>query len=1070
MQRASGGRSEIPRLVKPLQSKREVPFEKYAHFVVAPPMARHRQPSNASKTETPPPIKPIPNVFVQPHFPIIAPPTDTQQIDRDVDFFIADAASTTIEEAIERSFTQRYDAAAVAFWQIVPSIQKLYSNSYQLLAPLNNSLPGFAYTSRVIVRTGAPLSHPNYNPNVDAQVVSQDAPLLMFPLFDHRQSLFAVVEVVKNPGTPDFGGSDDSFVQYFTYKFGVYSRFLIKNRVQEPLIQDLLQLEQVSHLIPSVIEKLSDTFTCRCCEIWRLDRSDKSVRRYTKDDFGGRGMKDAGIVGEVLQKTETLNCLLAPMHASYSAAVDSERKEALLAVPVVDGSGRMVYAIVLRGPSRRQLFTPGDEDMLRRLAPFITLAVSNSIVYSEMDTEFQRARAETEGLAALLKVAEALSGHLDIVKLVEVIMEKGRRLTQADRCSLFLVNEKRDRLITSIQKGLENAIDIPIDKGVVGETVKNRKVLIIKDAYSYPSFDSSVDLETGYRTRSILSVPIFNHRTEVIGVTEMVNKQGEGGEFTKWDSHMIKIFNVFCGISLENAKLYQESRDMASQLRSFFDVSFSLSKSENVQRILADIIHSARQVIKAERASLFLIDESMGVLTSLLADGGKLPPTLPLSSGLAGWCATHKECIIVNNAYDDPRFNRSVDIGTGFQTHSLCVAPVVSSSGAILGVCEMINKSKQEDDGMFNEKDMKLLQSFATFASVSLENSRLKDLANYGMTDSELPKYISDHERFQRKIPLKLQLPPEKQQEASSLNFFAIDWRGIPEIQLFFYLFQKFNLFETYRISNEMFFRYLFELRSRYNDVPYHNWIHAGDVTEYLSYELELANLTSVLTSLEIFAMLVATTAHDTNHDGFNNIYNVKAETPLGILFKDQSVMETHHCTQLIEVLSKEEFNLLAALSPVDNKKVWTLMIRLILATDMAHHFRLVKQMTELLDGEGIKMDNTDHRLLVMQMLLKVADISNVSRPFELADKWCDVLCDEFFRQGDSERKQGIELTSPLNDRENSNKPKSQIGFYNFICIPLYTAVARAYPPLEVNLNSVKANLDVWKQLAAPPT
>jgi hypothetical protein len=228
--------------------------------------------------------------------------------------------------------------------------------------------------------------------------------------------------------------------------------------------------------------------------------------------------------------------------------------------------------------------------------------------------------------------------------------------------------------------------------------------------------------------------------------------------------------------------------------------------------------------------------------------------------------------------------------------------------------------------------------------------------------------------------------------------------------------------------------------------------------------------MTSVLTSLEIFSMLVAATAHDTNHDGFNNIYNVKAETPLGILFKDQSVMETHHCTQLIEVLSKEEFNLLAALSPTDNKKVWTLMIKLILATDMAHHFRLVKQMTGLLDGEGIKMENPEHRILVMQMLLKVADISNVSRPFELADKWCDILCDEFFRQGDNERRQGIELTSPLNDRNNSNKPKSQIGFYNFICIPLYTAVARAYPPLEVNLNSVKANLDMWKQSVAPST
>jgi hypothetical protein len=177
--------------------------------------------------------------------------------------------------------------------------------------------------------------------------------------------------------------------------------------------------------------------------------------------------------------------------------------------------------------------------------------------------------------------------------------------------------------------------------------------------------------------------------------------------------------------------------------------------------------------------------------------------------------------------------------------------------------------------------------------------------------------------------------------------------------------------------------------------------------------------------------------------------------------------METHHCTELISILTKEEFNLMHGLSATDSKKMWTLMIRLILATDMAHHFRLVKTLNELVDGEQLDMANDEHRLLVMQMLLKVADISNVSRPFDIADKWCDVLCDEFFRQGDSEKSQGIELTSPLNDRNNSNKPKSQIGFYNFICIPLYAAVSKAYPPLEVNLASVKSNLEVWKEQAA---
>jgi GAF domain-containing protein len=685
-----------------------------------------------------------------------------------------------------------------------------------------------------------------------------------------------------------------------------------------------------------------------------------------------------------------------------------------------------------------------------------------------MESDYQQNRSQSEGLGALLEVAEVLSGQLEIIELTKLIMEKGRQLTNADRCSLFLVNDRRDRLITSFQRGLENAINIPIDKGIVGETVKQAKVIVIKDAYDSPWFDSSVDLESGYRTRSILSVPIFNNRGEVIGVTEMVNKGGTGEEeFTDWDSHMIKIFNVFCGITIENAKLYQDSRDMASQLRSFFDVSFSLSQSESVQRILADIIHNARHAIKAECASLFLLDDIGGTLTSLIADGGKVPYTLPTTSGIAGECATLKEGLIVNDAYTDHRFNKEVDLGSGFKTRSLCVAPVMSSNGSVLGVVEMVNKA--EDAGGFNETDMQMLKSFATFASVSLENSRLKDLAGSGFGQSEMPRYISEAERTAFKTPTKLRLSSEKQQEASSLAFFAIDWRGMPEIKLFFFLFSKFQLLESFKVPNEMFFRYLMELRSRYNDVPYHNWIHAGDVTEFLSYELTTAQLTDVFSSLEIFGMLVAATAHDANHDGFNNIYNVKAETPLGILFKDQSVMETHHCTQLIEVLTKEDYNLLHALAPIENRKVWAQMIKLILATDMAHHFRLVKQLGEVLDGSGLDLRDPEHRMLLMQMLLKVGDISNVSRPFDMADKWCDVLCEEFFRQGDSEKQQGIELTSPLNDRDNCNKPKSQIGFYNFICIPLYAVVARAFPELAVNLASVKSNLEKWKELAGRP-
>jgi hypothetical protein len=132
----------------------------------------------------------------------------------------------------------------------------------------------------------------------------------------------------------------------------------------------------------------------------------------------------------------------------------------------------------------------------------------------------------------------------------------------------------------------------------------------------------------------------------------------------------------------------------------------------------------------------------------------------------------------------------------------------------------------------------------------------------------------------------------------------------------------------------------------------------------------------------------------------------------------------------------------------------------------MAQHFEFVKRAQAAFDSETFVLDNPDMRLLGLQLVMKVGDISNMSRPFEYADSWCDILNEEFFHQGDLEKAQGIPFTSPLNDREASNKPKSQIGFYTFICLPLYSVVAKLFPPLQVQVDSVKANLEKWKELS----
>jgi hypothetical protein len=132
----------------------------------------------------------------------------------------------------------------------------------------------------------------------------------------------------------------------------------------------------------------------------------------------------------------------------------------------------------------------------------------------------------------------------------------------------------------------------------------------------------------------------------------------------------------------------------------------------------------------------------------------------------------------------------------------------------------------------------------------------------------------------------------------------------------------------------------------------------------------------------------------------------------------------------------------------------------------MAHHFKLMKAANDMLDQGPINLSNETHRLTAMTLLMKVADISNVVRPFEIAEMWCDVLSEEFWRQGDLEKGRGLDVSSPLNDRGNTNKANGQIGFYNFICFPLFQTVARIFPELEASVDSLRANLELWKARA----
>jgi hypothetical protein len=151
------------------------------------------------------------------------------------------------------------------------------------------------------------------------------------------------------------------------------------------------------------------------------------------------------------------------------------------------------------------------------------------------------------------------------------------------------------------------------------------------------------------------------------------------------------------------------------------------------------------------------------------------------------------------------------------------------------------------------------------------------------------------------------------------------------------------------------------------------------------------------------------------------------------------SVLETHHCSRAITLLSVVENDILAGLNDKQHGELWKMLISCILATDMALHFVLIGQFEGIVQGKvPFNKENFDHKKLIASMILKCADISNVVKPFQIAKKWAEILCNEFFLQGDIERAKGLEV-SPLMDRDSVVMPQMQLGFINSICFPIFS-------------------------------
>ncbi|XP_026474311.1 cAMP-specific 3',5'-cyclic phosphodiesterase-like isoform X2 [Ctenocephalides felis] len=287
--------------------------------------------------------------------------------------------------------------------------------------------------------------------------------------------------------------------------------------------------------------------------------------------------------------------------------------------------------------------------------------------------------------------------------------------------------------------------------------------------------------------------------------------------------------------------------------------------------------------------------------------------------------------------------------------------------------------------------------------------------------------------------------------------------------------FQSRDLLTALMIPAKTFVSFMMTLEDHYvRENPFHNSLHAADVTQSTGVLLNTPALEGVFTPLEVCAALFAATIHDVDHPGLTNQFLINSSSELALMYNDESVLENHHLAVAFKLLQTTGCDIFCNIPRKQRQTLRKMVIDMVLSTDMSKHMSLLADLKTMVEtkkvaGSGVLLlDNYTDRIQVLENLVHCADLSNPTKPLPLYRRWVDLLMEEFFLQGDREREANMDI-SPMCDRQNATIEKSQVGFIDYIVHPLWETWADlVHPDAQCILDTLEENRYFYQSMIPP--
>ena len=409
------------------------------------------------------------------------------------------------------------------------------------------------------------------------------------------------------------------------------------------------------------------------------------------------------------------------------------------------------------------------------------------------------------------EIGKALSAEKDIGKLLEMIVDEARAMSRADAGTLYTLSRDKNCLRVKILQndtmgirigGTENAeISSPVEpltlpnvplyskKGddnysnVSSYVALTGKTVNIPDVYEAEGFDFSgtrnYDEKTGYRSKSMLVIPLKNYEKNIIGVLQLLNANdpdtGEVIPFPQDYVDLIASLASQAAVALTNTQLIRDLEDQIKRIKKAAEIGKALSVSDNISELLEMIVDEARDMSGADAGTLYILDkdkklrfeilqnDTMGIKMRgmddhkeiVLPDAPFTLPNVPVydkdgnpnHSHVSSHVALTGETVNISDVYEadeskgfDFTGPRKYDASTGYRSKSMLVIPLKNHENKIIGVLQLLNAQNETHEVVqFSPEYENLIASLASQAAVALTNVQLiKDLKQALQTIKDL--------------------------------------------------------------------------------------------------------------------------------------------------------------------------------------------------------------------------------------------------------------------------------------------------------------------------------------------